>query len=277
MTLSTPRARALFLPATVLALVLSASLSAQEPSPEPAPEASSADDAAIPEQVVSPEAQAVLDRMTTHLQALTSYSIESESSRDEVVAYGYKLQNNGRAVITVQRPDKLRAEVTGDIRARTFVYDGAHLTMYSPDDAVFVRLQAADTVGGMISDLLDAGIEMPLVDVLYQATHGTLTEAVRSGILVGTSTIDGVRCDQLAFRQANIDWQLWVEQGQHALPRKIVITTRYEVGDPQYQTIMRWNLKPRIDRSTFVFTPPKGVSEIPFAGIASVDADHDAP
>lgn len=273
MTPSTPRATALFLPATVLAVGLLAPLAAQEPTPD----ASAEDDAAIPAQAVSAEAQAVLDRMTTHLQGLTSYSIETESSRDEVVAYGYKLQNNERSVITVQRPDKLRAEVSGDVRARTFIYDGATFTMYSPDDAVFVRLQAPDTVGGMISNLLDADIEMPLVDVLYQASHGTLTEAVRSGILVGTSTIDGVRCDQLAFRQADIDWQLWVEQGQHALPRKIVITTRYEVGDPQYQAVLRWNLKPRIDRSAFVFTPPKGVSEVPFAGLADIDADHDAP
>lgn len=264
------RIRALLLPCMLLAL--STPLSAQEaaePTASAAEEPASA--AAIPAQAISAEAQAVLDRMTSALQNLSSYSIEADGSRDEVVALGYKLQNNEHAELVVQRPNKLRAEVSGDVRNRTFVYDGAKLLMYSPDDAVFTRIEAPDSVGGMIEKLLDSGVEMPLIDVLYQASTGALTEGVRNGILVGTSTIDGVECDHLAFRQADIDWQLWVEQGARALPRKLVITTRYEVGDPQYQATLRWNLKPKIQNSTFVFTAPKGVNEIAFNKPSSGD------
>ena len=112
---------------------------------------------------------------------------------------------------------------------------------------------------------------MPMVDVLYQTGTGTLTEAVRGGVLVGDSEIDGSDCDHLAFRQATIDWQLWVEKGDKALPRKIVITTRYEVGDPQYQSTLRWNLNPKIDASTFTFTPPKDAKEIPFSNPAAIN------
>jgi len=249
------RTHKLVLWAIPLALALGGPLAAQE---------AAGDTAVNPPQVISPEAQAVLDRMTAHLQSLTSFSIETDASRDEVVAYGYKVQNNEHSFITVQRPNKLRAEVSGDIRNRTFVYDTGKLTMYSPDDAVYVLVDAPDTLGGMIGNLLDAGVEMPLIDVLYQAAAGTLTEAVRSGILVGTSKIDGAACDQLAFRQANVDWQLWVEQGDRPLPRKIVITTRYEIGDPQYQAILHWNLKPKIHSATFVFAPPKGATAIAF-------------
>lgn len=221
------------------------------------------------EHVVSEEARAVLDRMTRYLRGLQTFSIDTQASRDEVVALGYKLQNNERSVIIVQRPNKLRADISGDIRNRTIVYDGTRLTMYSPDDAVFARTDAPDTLADLIGVLLDIGVEMPLIDVLYQATAGTLTDDVRGGILVGESTIDGIASDHLAFRQANVDWQLWVEQGPRPLPRKILITTRYEVGDPQYQAILHWNLKPRIHRSTFEFAPPKGVTEIPLDTAAS--------
>jgi len=95
---------------------------------------------------------------------------------------------------------------------------------------------------------------------------------VRGGILVGDSTVNGIPCDHLAFRQANVDWQLWVEKGDRPVPRKVVITTRYEVGDPQFQAVMTWNLQPKFDKSTFSFTPPKGVVEIPFADAAAVQA-----
>jgi hypothetical protein len=227
--------------------------------------AGSADPVMVPAQLISVEAQAVLDRMTASLQALTSFSIDAQSSRDEVVAFGYKLQYNEAATLTVQRPNRLRSEIRGDLRNHTIVYDGAQLAMYSLDDSAHVRVDAPDTLAALIGGLLDAGVELPLIDVLYQGTAGTLTEGVRNGLLVGESTINGVPCDQLAFRQARVDWQLWVEKGERALPRKILITTRYEVGDPQWQATLDWNLNPTIDASTFVFKAPEGSVEIPFA------------
>lgn len=260
MKTSEKRSRRFLLPWLLLAL--SAPLGAQEASSTTSDTATSGG-VVVGSQAISPEAQAVLDRMTAYLRGLTSFSIDTHASRDEVVAFGYKLQNNERSLITVQRPSKLRAEVAGDVRNRTFVYDGKTLTMYSPDDEAYVKTEAPDTIGTMVETLLDAGVEMPLIDVLYQATTGTLTDFVRGGILVGASAIDGVECDQLAFRQATIDWQLWVQKGAQPLPRKILITTRYEVGEPQYQATLHWNLKPRIHASTFRFAPPKGAVEIP--------------
>ena len=227
--------------------------------------ATSTTSAPAPAQVISPEAQAVVDRMTAYLKTLKTYSIDAQITRDEVVQLGYKLQHNQHSTVTVQLPNKLRSESTGDIRDRTSVYDGSKLTMYSPDDNVYVRVDAPDTLGKLVSRLLDLGVDMPLIDVLYQAHTDSLTSDVEGGVLIGDSTVDGVDCDQVAFRQLNIDWQIWVEQGARPLLKKILITTRFEVGDPQYQAILRWNLQPKIDSSTFVFTPPKGATEIPFA------------
>lgn len=224
-------------------------------------------------QTVSPEAQAVVDRMTSFLKGLTTYSIESDLTQDEVVAFGYKLQHNQRSTLMVQRPNKLRAELSGDLRNRTIVYNGAGLAMYSPEENVYVRTGAPDNLGTLIGGLLNAGVEMPMIDVLYQSYDGSLTADARGGVLVGETTIDGVACDHLAFRQASIDWQLWVEKGARPLPRKIVITTRYEVGDPQYQATMRWNLKPTIDKSTFEFVAPKDATEIPFLESAAFEGN----
>lgn len=264
MKLSTTNVRRLLptiLPALMLAV--SAPLAAQEAA------AGSADSTAVSTGVVSPEAQAVLDRMTDYLRGLQTFSIDTQASRDEVVALGYKLQHNERSTLVVQRPHKLRADIAGDIRNRTIVYNDAILTMYSPDDAAYVQTSAPATLAGLIGTLLDAGVEMPAIDVLYQSMAGSLTEDVRGGVLVGETTIDGIATDHLAFRQPNVDWQLWVEKGARPLPRKILITTRYEVGDPQYQAVLNWNLKPRITNSTFAFAAPKGATKIPLATPAS--------
>jgi hypothetical protein len=241
--------------------------------PLPAQDAAAPADSAPrfgPEQIITPDAQAVIDRMTATLQGLTTFSISAQGSRDEVIAYGYKLQYNESAKLTVQRPNRLRAEISGDYRNRTIVYDGAKLAMYSPDDAAHVSLDAPDTLAKLIGGLLDAGVDLPLIDVLYQGTAGTLTEGVRTGLKVGEVSINGVPCDHLAFRQASVDWQIWVEKGERALPRKMLITTRYQVGDPQWQATLDWDLKPAIDASTFAFKAPEGSTEIPFASPAAI-------
>jgi hypothetical protein len=222
------------------------------------------------DQLISPEAQTVLDRMSATLRGLDSFSIEATGTRDEVVAFGYKVQRNETSVLSVQRPNRLRAEVRGDLRDRTFVFDGSKVVIFSGNDNAYTSTPVKANLDRLVGGLLDAGVELPLIDVLYQAFAGTLTEAARGGIVVGETTIDGVKCDQLAFRQANVDWQLWVEKGERALPRKIVITTRYAVGDPQFQAVMRWDLAPKFDSSTFVFTPPKGAQEIPFLDAAAL-------
>lgn len=272
MKLCTSKVRNLLQSAAIgpaLMLALSAPLAAQEAA---TPAAERTDSPAADAQVVSPEAQAVLDRMTNYLRGLQTFSIDTTASRDEVVALGYKLQNNERSTLVVQRPDKLRADIIGDVRNRTIVYNDATLTMYSPDDAAYVRTSAPATLADLIGTLLDAGVEMPAIDVLYQSMAGTLTQDVRGGILVGETTIDGIATDHLAFRQPNVDWQLWVERGARPLPRKILITTRYEVGDPQYEAVLHWNLKPRITASTFAFVAPKGATEIPLANPASSES-----
>ena len=214
-----------------------------------------------PDAIVTPEARAVLDRMKAYLNSQQSFTVEAQASRDEMLAYGYKLQNNEWARMTVQRPNRLRVDVDGDIKKRSYFYDGTTLTMYAPDESVYSRVPAPGTIREVIAQLQDAGVEMPLIDVLSQAFEGTLLEDVRVGLRVGDTTIDGVVTDHLAFRQPLIDWQIWV--AKNGAPKRILITTRYTLGDPQYEVGLAWKEGGRPSSSTFEFSPPEGVREIP--------------
>lgn len=222
------------------------------------------------DSMVSTEAQAVLDRMTEFLRTQSAFTIDSVSTRDEVIAFGYKLQRQETATVTVRRPDGMRASVRGDLGERSFVYDGRQLTMYSPDDLAFARVAAPGTLAELIERLRGIGVDLPLVDVLYNATSGTLAEGARGGVLVGTSLIDGTPCDHLAFRHGQVDWQIWVQQGEIPVPRRIVITTRYEYSAPQFQATLRWNLSPRVGAKTFAFDPPKDAVEITLENAAAL-------
>jgi hypothetical protein len=213
---------------------------------------------------ISSQAQAVLDRMNASLDALKQFSVTAHVTRDEILPFGYKLQNTESATMSFKWPHGLRVEVEGDIKDRTYVYDGSQLVMYAPDANAYATTPAPKDIGDLVRQLMDAGVEMPLIDLLYHGSAGSLTEAVRVGILVGETKVDGIPADHLAFRQADLDWQLWVDKGPQALPLKLVITTRYSLGDPQYQARLHWNLKPRLDSGAFRFEPPAGTRKIPF-------------
>lgn len=233
----------------------------------PAARAAEGDVAAAPAAAsIDADAQAVIERMSAYLGGLERFSITARETRDEVLAYGYKLQRQQTATMVVQRPDRLRVEVDGDLKRRSFVYDGRTLSILAPDQGVYARVEAPPTLELLLNGLLNRGVEMPLIDMLLQAVKGDLTAGVLAGRLVGASRIDGVAVDHLAFRQATIDWQLWVEKGERALPRKLAITTRYAVGDPQFTAVLDWNLQPQIVAGTFDFVPPPGTRRIGFAG-----------
>lgn len=214
--------------------------------------------------VITPRAQAVLDRMTATLKSLQRYSVTAQITRDELLPFGYKLQNNESARMWVEAPNRLRMEVSGDVKNRTYVYDGSQITMFVPGMNVYSSTAAPGSIGELVRALLDRGVEMPIVDMLYHGYVGNVAENVRVGLVVGDSEVDGVQTDHLAFRQPDVDWQLWVEKGAQALPRKLLITTRYEVGDPQYQAVLRWDLKPRMPAKAFSFEPPADATKVPY-------------
>jgi hypothetical protein len=248
-----------------LALALAAALpaSAQDAAAPAAADADEPEEVLRFDQAITPEAREVMDRMKASLNGLQRLTVTADVSRDETLSYGYKLQHNEHVTMDVDRPTKLKVDVSGDLKNRTYYFDGAQFTVLAKDLNVYGKKPAQGTIRDLVEKLLDQGVDMPLIDMLYNGQAGDLLDDVRVGIVVGDAVIEGEPVTHLAFRQPDVDWQLWVSKGAQALPRKVLITTRYSVGDPQYQAILRWNTAPKFAANNFTFTPAKGVTEIP--------------
>ena len=78
------------------------------------------------------------------------------------------------------------------------------------------------------------GIAMPGADLLLTNVFDALMADVIESTHIGQGVIDGVECDHLAFRNADTDWQIWVEIGAKPIPRKYVITSKTVALAPQY-------------------------------------------
>lgn len=215
-----------------------------------------------PAPAIDPEAAAALKRSSEFLQSLKTFNVRVESSTDEVLDNGQKVQFGSVADISVIKPDHLRVDVVDDEKQRQFYYDGRTLTLYAKKPNYYASVKVPDTISKMLEFAESKyGLELPLLDLLAPEA---LAKNVKSGISLGTGRVRGLLCDHYAFRQDDVDWQIWIQKGKTPLPRKIVITTKNEAAAPQHASVLSWNLSPRLSNSAFRFVPPKSAGKIVF-------------
>jgi hypothetical protein len=215
---------------------------------------------------IDPEAQRLLKASTDFLASQQRFSVDTRNTLEVVLKSGQKIEFNHTARSSVQRPNKLRAERTGDLVQQLFVYDGKTLTLYNPKDKAFAQVAAPDTLEAML-DFARTKLDIvaPAGDLLDKNAYDVLMDGVTDGFVVGKAVIEGVRCDHLAFRAPHVEWQIWVQEGAQPLPRRLVITTRDLPNAPQFAvTMTKWNLKPSFDAQTFKFTPAAGATKVDF-------------
>jgi hypothetical protein len=215
---------------------------------------------------ISPQAVQLLKASTDFLACQQQFSLDTESSIEVVLATGQKIQFDHTARVSVERPNKLRAERTGDLVDQVLYYDGESLTLHNPVRNYYAKIAAPGTLEEMLDfarEKLD--IVAPASDLLYRNAYDILMQDVASGFVVGKGVVDGVSCDHLAFRAPHVDWQIWIADGDRPLVRKLVITTRDKLNAPQFTVVTKnWNLEPKFSAETFSFTPPKCPQEVRF-------------
>jgi hypothetical protein len=226
---------------------------APAPAPAPPPAASAVDPAAIQ----------ALKTMGAHLQTLKRFGVSTELTGERVLADGQKLQHTAMADLDVQRPNKLRALMHSARSQRQLFYDGKTVTLYQPAQKYYSTVEFSGTIGELIGRLEEKyGVQVPMSDLFLWGTPAAPLDKIESAMNAGQDFIDDDLCDHYAFRQAKVDWQIWITTGNKPLPRKVVITNRGDEARPQSVSLIDWNLKPTFKDSVFKFTPPKGATKV---------------
>ena len=213
---------------------------------------------------IDPKADAILKKMGETLKNASSFSFKLVSFEDRVLSTGLKVQYDKAGVVTVQRPDKMRVEFSKRGDDRIFVYDGKSVTLAADKRKLYATAKAPPTLDGMF-DMLDKklGMTMPLADFCFADPYKVLTENMLAGTYLGKTTIFGLTVHHMIFSHEGVDWQIWVEDGKRAAPRRVLLTYLDEEDDPQYIASMSdWDFSPQIPRDAFTYTPPAGAEKI---------------
>lgn len=218
---------------------------------------------------IDPAVTAALDKMAAYLRSLKAYQVHAKTGREDVLADGQKVQRDSDVDVLVQTPNRLRFEVADDGGRRLYFYDGSAFTGWSMQNDQYATMPAPATILELSDVLQDKyNLEVPLADLFLWGTARSKSKDITDAIDVGPSEVEGTTCEHYALRQPGLDWQLWIQNGNYPLPRRLIITTRTDEARPQYQSVVTWNLAPSYDDSAFSFAAPPDAHRVVFAQIA---------
>jgi len=212
---------------------------------------------------VDPASVQALKDMGTYLRSMKRYSVSTELTGERVLSDGQKLQHTAAAKLDVASPNMLRARMSTLLSQREIYYDGKTATLYTPQQKSYSSVEFKEPLGGLVSRLEERyGVEIPLYDLFTWGTPAAALDKIESAMNAGQDFVGGDLCNHYAFRQGNIDWQIWITAGSKPLPRKLVITNRGDEARPQSVTLMDWQLHPGFKDAIFKFAPPKGSTAV---------------
>ena len=226
------------------------------PAAEPAKQAKPA---------ISEDASAALARMGQTLSA-GQFSFQAQTIRVYATPDGEPLHIFHTLKVTVHRPNRLMAEVSGDDGSSKLFFDGKAATVFSAAQNKYASIPVPEgTIEGMLKEAVGRlGVDFPLADFLSEAPNKAFLSGVTSGRVVNTVTIDGAPYDHLLFSQPpGVELELWLAKSAQALPARLIVTYRSLPGEPNFVALFSdWNFDIHPADTDFAFQPPAGATQV---------------
>jgi len=210
------------------------------------------------------DAYTILKAMSDHLSQLEAFHLTFDSDIEVITPQLEKIQFTNSGELLLQRPNHLRGHRFGGFSDVELVFDGTTLSIFSKGLNAYAQAEMNGTVDELLEALrMGHAVALPAGDFVMSHPYQALVDDVLEAKYLGPGVIDGVRCDHLAFRNFDTDWQVWIEAGDQPLLRKAVITSKTLAGGPQYTLrIKQWDTSAQPTAAAFTFVIPDGASEL---------------
>jgi hypothetical protein len=224
-------------------------------------------------RVQAQDAGRIVRAMSDYIAGQKNISLTFDSDIEVITSELQKIQFTSSGQVLLSRPDKLRATRAGGYADVELVFDGKTVTVLGKNINAFGQTDAPGTIDQLIDRLRDQyNVAMPGADLLLSRVHDELMADVIDARHIGQGVVDGVECEHLAFRNPDLDWQLWVEIGPRPIPRKYVITNKAVTGMPQYTLrIKDWRTDAQVAADAFAFQPPADARKVELTALREID------
>ena len=157
--------------------------------------------------------------------------------------------------MTLNRPDKIHVTRHGGFADVDAMFDGKTLSLLGRNANVYGQVDVPGSIDHLIDELRDKYHRpVPGADLLQSNLYDALMSSVTNVKDLGSGVIGGVECDHLAFRNKEVDWQIWIAQGARPYPCRYVITSKLVDDGPQYSVRIRdWKAGTEVAPDDFSF------------------------
>jgi hypothetical protein len=207
-----------------------------------------------------------LKQMSDKLAATQAFTYRSSSSIEMSAVTGQFLTFFIDSEVALQRPNKLRVDLSGDLSTVQLYFDGANVSAFDPKNNLHADAHALATIDDVLDFVINkARINFPSGDFLYSNPYAVMSKALTHAIIVGPSMVNGVPCEHFAYMNPSINWEVWIEKGVNALPMRLAMTYKKAPNFPRFLIeFADWNLNPKLNADTFVFKAPANAKQIEF-------------
>lgn len=226
---------------------------------------------AVPAAAIADEAYAKqrLKAMSDYLTAQKTLSFEYDSILEVITPDDEKLGLASSGSVALQRPNMIRATRSGGFADVLVNFDGKTLTLLGRNQNNYAQADAPGTVDQLVEEMrTNHKRTLPAADILMEDPYDALMTDVSEVKDIGSGVIGGVECDHFAFRAQEVDWQIWIAQGEQPYACRYVITSKLLSGGPQYSIQVRnWKSGGEVATMDFTFRNTTGAAKVDFQGL----------
>jgi hypothetical protein len=218
-------------------------------------------------------AKKLLKAMSDYLAAQKAISFNYDTNLEVVTKDHQKLLLASSGKIELGRPDKLRATRHGGFANVEITFDGKTVTLFGKDANLYTQVDAPGTIDQLVDEMRNKlHRPVPGADLLLPNVYDELTQDVTNAKDLGSGVIGGTECDHLAFRAKDLDWQIWIAQGEHPYPCRYVITATKVDQAPQYSIqISDWKTGTDVAADDFGFKNSTNADKVDLKKLGDID------
>jgi hypothetical protein len=220
------------------------------------------------------DAERLLRAMSDYLAAQEAISFAFDTTLEVITTDLQKLALASSGMMVVNRPDKIWATRTGGFTDVELFFDGSMLTLFGKTANLYGQIAIPGTLDHLIRELREThGKPLPGADLLESNVYDVLMSSAVDLKDLGSGVIRGVECDHLAARTSNdVDWQIWIAQGDSPYPCRYVVTSTLIAGAPEYSVDVRdWKAGDEVASTDFSFSNPTNAAASDLNDLTDMD------
>ena len=214
-----------------------------------------------------------MKEMSDYLSAQKTISFGYDADLEIVTPDHQKIMLANSGTADLSRPDKICATRDGGFSSVEMLFDGKTLTVVHKDAKTYAEAPVPGTIDNLIDVLRDKYHKpFPGADLLLSNPYEKLMPGVSDTKDLGSGVIGGKECDHFAFRNEEVDWQIWIAQGDQPYPCRYVITSKKIDQAPQYSVQVRdFKAGSAVAADNFGYTNSTNAKKIDVLDLGDID------